>query len=46
MAINYVVVTTPSGEQVIQYEQDGILYTIPEDPTNADYQAYLESLQQ
>lgn len=41
MTIDYKVVTTPTGEEVIQYEANGFLYTIPKDPANSDYQAYL-----
>lgn len=28
----------------VQYEENGILVTIPNDPSNSDYQVYLESL--
>jgi hypothetical protein len=41
MTIDYKVVTTPTGEEVIQYEVNGFLYTIPKDPANSDYQRYL-----
>ena len=44
MSLNYQVVTTPTGEQVIKYELDGVSYTIPTDPANSDYQSYLKSL--
>ena len=41
MTIDYKVITTPTGEEVIQYEANGVFYTIPKDPANSDYQAYL-----
>jgi hypothetical protein len=44
MSINYQIITTPTGEQVIKYELDSVSYTIPTDPANSDYQAYLKSL--
>ena len=43
MTIDYKLVTTPTGEEVIQYEDNGFLYTIPKDPANSDYQRYLNS---
>ncbi len=46
MTINYQTVTTPTGEEVIQYELNGFSYTIPIDPANSDYQAYLKSLEE
>jgi hypothetical protein len=27
---------------IIQYEENGVLYSIPIDPANSDYQAYLK----
>ena len=30
------------GEEVITYEKDGIVYSIPKDEANSDYQAYLD----
>jgi hypothetical protein len=39
--INYKEITTPLGNTVIQYEENGLLYSIPTDPANSDYQAYL-----
>ena len=39
---NYKLVVTPMGDEVIQYEDNGVLYTIPKDPANSDYQAYLK----
>ena len=30
----------------IQYEENGYTYTIPTDPVNSDYQAYLTQLAQ
>lgn len=41
---NYQVIETPSGNTVIQYEENGFLYSIPTDPANSDYQAYLRHL--
>jgi hypothetical protein len=41
MTKEYTVITTPSGEEVIQYEENGVLYTIPKDEANSDYQRYL-----
>jgi hypothetical protein len=38
---NYKLVITPMGDEVIQYEDNGVLYTIPKDPANSDYQRYL-----
>ncbi len=29
------------GEEVITYEKDGVVYSIPKDPANSDYQRYL-----
>ena len=29
------------GDEVITYEKDGVVYSIPKDPANSDYQAYL-----
>jgi hypothetical protein len=39
---NYQVVETPSGNTIIQYEENGLLISIPMDETNSDYQAYLK----
>lgn len=41
MTKQYTVITTPSGQEVIQYEESGVLYTIPKELANSDYQAYL-----
>ncbi len=41
---NYVEVTSPMGNTVIQYEENGFLYSIPKDEANSDYQAYLRYL--
>jgi len=38
---NYTEITTPSGNTIIQYEENGVLYSIPMDEANSDYQAYL-----
>lgn len=41
---NYKVIESLSGKNIIQYEENNILFTIPEDPANSDYQAYLRHL--
>jgi hypothetical protein len=46
MTKNYETVTAPSGAQFIQYEENGVVYSIPTDPGNSDYQAYLKSLEE
>lgn len=30
------------GDEVITYEKDGVVYSIPKDEANSDYQAYLD----
>ena len=40
--INYTEITTEFGNTVIQYEENGFLISIPCDPANSDYQAYLD----
>lgn len=45
MKKDYKLVETPFGNTVIQYEENGVLYSIPTDPANLDYQIYLESLE-
>ena len=42
---NYQVIETPSGNTVIQYEENGFLVSIPKDPANSDYQRYLAWLE-
>ena len=42
---NYVEVTSPMGNTVIQYEENGFLYSIPKDEANSDYQRYLRWLE-
>jgi hypothetical protein len=42
---NYVEITTSLGHTVIQYEENGFLVSIPIDPSNSDYQAYLHWLE-
>ena len=38
----YEVITTPSGNTVINaWYENGVMLSIPSDPANADYQAYL-----
>jgi hypothetical protein len=43
---NYQEIETPFGGTILQYEEDGVLYTIPKDPANSDYQAYLKQLEE
>ena len=38
---NYIEVESIKGT-ILQYEEDGILYSIPRDEANSDYQAYLK----
>jgi len=45
MTKNYQKVTTPSGNEIIQYEENSVLYSIPTDPANSDYQRYLAWLE-
>ena len=42
MKKEYKVLETPFGNSVITYEENGFLYSIPADPANSDYQAYLD----
>jgi len=42
---NYVEVTSAMGNAVIQYEENGVLYSIPKDSANSDYQRYLRWLE-
>jgi hypothetical protein len=35
-------VTEFMGDEIVTYEKDGFTYSIPKDPANADYQAYLK----
>jgi hypothetical protein len=44
MTRQYTVEIAPSGAQVISYEENGFHYSIPTDPANSDYQAYLAQL--
>jgi len=39
-------VETYRDKEVIWYEEDGIRYSFPTDPSNSDYQAYLKSLEE
>jgi hypothetical protein len=41
MTRNYQEIETPMGNTVITYEENGVMYSIPKDPANSDYQAYL-----
>ena len=45
MKKDYKKITTPTGSLIIQYEEDGVLYSIPTEPANSDYQAYLRWLE-
>jgi hypothetical protein len=46
MKPTYEVITTPSGNTVINaYFENGRMLSIPSDPANSDYQAYLRSLE-
>ena len=45
MTREYKEVTTSTGATIIQYEEDGVLYSIPVDPANSDYQAYLNPVE-
>ena len=40
----YTEIVSPMGNTIIQYEENGVLYSIPTDPANSDYQAYLATL--
>lgn len=42
---SYTVTEDFFGRKVISYEVDGVYYGFTEDPANADYQEYLESLE-
>jgi hypothetical protein len=30
------------GQTIVWYEEDGVRYSFPADPSNSDYQAYLK----
>ena len=43
----YEIIATPTGETVINaWYEDGRMLSIPSDPANSDYQAYLKSLEE
>ena len=42
---NYTEVTNMFGKTIIQYEENGFLVSIPQDPANSDYQRYLRWLE-
>jgi len=43
----YEVITTPSGNTTINaWYEDGTMLSIPSNPDNSDYQAYLKSLEE
>ena len=37
----YIVTVFDDGLELIQYEENGVLFSIPKDEANSDYQAYL-----
>ena len=37
----YIVTVFDDGLELIQYEENGVLYSIPKDEANSDYQRYL-----
>jgi hypothetical protein len=43
MIYNTIVLETPEGERLLLQgtDENGMVWTIPEDPANSDYQAYL-----
>ena len=41
---NYKEITTPLGNEMITLEENGMRFSIPKDPANSDYQAYLRWL--
>ena len=41
----YTKITTEDGYEFIQMDEDGSITSIPIDPANSDYQAYLASLE-
>ena len=46
MTREYKVITNElTGRTIITYEENGILYSIPDDPANSDYQRYLRWLE-
>lgn len=40
--ITYIIIEF-MGDEVITYEKNGFVYSIPKDPANSDYQRYLNS---
>jgi hypothetical protein len=42
----YNVVTSPMGNTSIQYEENGVSYSIPTDTANSDYKQYLKWLEE
>jgi len=45
MKKEYMIKETPFGNTVIEYEENGVRYSIPSDPANSDYQRYLAWLE-
>lgn len=43
--MEYTIIETPYGEAIQGTDGDGLIYHIPNDPANSDYQAYLKSLE-
>ena len=45
MTRQYNLETTPFGNEIIWYEENGIRYSFQKDPANSDYQRYLRWLE-
>lgn len=45
MTKNYTEIETETGSKIITLEENGVLYSIPTDPSNSDYQRYLRWLE-
>ena len=42
--MEYNIIETPYGEAIQGIDKNGLVYYIPSDPANSDYQAYLAYL--
>lgn len=42
---NYIVEKNLMGQDIISYEENGVLFSIPADESNSDYQRYLRWLE-